>query len=156
MTTVDFYLCKIRSAYSFCTVLDASEICLGYVGLKNCSLQDLQDGLKVVINHESKISTLVHDCRFDMTRFSQDAPSHAFTITGGTAEVENCSIVFDNFDSVGLSLHSLGVAKIDGVRVATPNSASRAMAIGEGVVLSENTKQLVNDVEIVGMRVGKN
>lgn len=70
-------------------------------------------------------------------------------------QVENCNIHFDNCDSVGLSLHSLAMAQIDGVRVVTTDLSDRALAIGEGVVLSENLKQNVTDVEVTGMRIGK-
>ena len=93
MTTIDFYLCLLKDAISFCTVMNAAMISDGYIGLKNCTFHGVQDGLKLVISHESRINSVVHDCHFDMTRYSPNEPSHAITITGGTAEVKTPMIL---------------------------------------------------------------
>ena len=69
-------------------------------------------------------------------------------------QVRNSRIQFDNFDSVGISLHSLKHANIDGVQMDTLAEASRALALGEGLVLSENLRVSVQRIDVTGFRLG--
>lgn len=50
---------------------------------------DLQDGLKIIVHHESNLVATMIGCQFDLIKYDQDCPSHAFSMTGGTTQVGN-------------------------------------------------------------------
>lgn len=57
-------------------------------------------------------------------------------------------------DAVGFSLHSLRKANIEMNLIETCSEQSRALALGEGIVLSENQAVNLISTEVVGMRIG--
>jgi hypothetical protein len=64
--------------------------------------------------------------------------------------VVSCS----HIDTVGLSLHSLRRAEIDKNLIECRTETSRALSLGEGVVLSENATSIIAATEVMGFRFG--
>lgn len=75
-------------------------------------------------------------------------------MTGGSCHVSRNVIFSDHIDAVALSLHSLTSAEIATCLIETSDSNSRALAIGEGIVLSDNSNTSIANVKITGMRIG--
>ncbi len=92
---------------------------------------------------------------FPKTRQSDsNAPSHALSMTGGSCLAQNNLFYSATADTTGVSLHSLRRAELEMNLVESSEEGPRALALGEGVVLSENISAAVVGTDVVGLRTG--
>ncbi len=84
--------CYVSDLFSFLTVIAPGEVTRGVVTVVDSVLYDLQDGLKVAVHHGSSVAVHVVGCQFEMRLCDPAAPSHAFSMTGGSCLVR-CTTV---------------------------------------------------------------
>lgn len=146
--------CCVNELYSFITVITPEEKTSAIITVADSVFYDLQDGLKIIVHHESNLVATMIGCQFDLIKYDQDCPSHAFSMTGGTTQLQGNMIYCSHLDSIGFSLHSLKRVDIDMNLIETGAEIPRALALGQGVVLSENLNVNISSTEIIGLRIG--
>lgn len=77
----------MSDAFSLCTVISPDEITSARVIVEDTVMYDLQDGLKIVVHHQSLSRVDIKRCQFELTQVDEQLPSHAFSLTGGEANV---------------------------------------------------------------------
>ncbi len=75
-------------------------------------------------------------------------------MTGGSCLAQNNLFYSATADTTGVSLHSLRRAELEMNLVESSEEGPRALALGEGVVLSENISAAVVGTDVVGLRTG--
>jgi hypothetical protein len=111
--------------------------------------------VKIVVHHASTVACHIVCCQFEMTKQDEDLPSIAFSMTGGSALVQNCVIYGGDSspaDFVGMSLHSLRRAEVEMCLVETSSELDRRVVLTEGLVISECLVAVVAGVEVAGAR----
>jgi len=153
---VNLEACYVHEMFSFLTVISPDEVTRGVVTLVDSVLYDVQDGVKIVVHHASTVAVHAICCQFEMTRHEEEAPSHAFSMTGGSALAQNCVVYGGDAgtaDFVGFSLHSLRRAEMEMCVVETSAENSRQTVLAEGLVVSECLVAILAGVEVIGARI---
>lgn len=152
--TITVESCYASDLFSFITVISPEEVSSAVIAVINSVFTELQDGLKMIVHHSSNIAVSLAGCHLELLQYSPEVPSHGFSLTGGTARIYGNLIFCQNLDSVGFSLHSLRRADIEVNMVESSRDEPRQVALGQGIVLSDNITVNLASTEAVGMRVG--
>ena len=152
--------CYVSDSLSFCVVLAPELKCAVNMTVLNSLFIHVQDGIKVILHHESPGPPIVQvrGCHFELSAYRTEdgSPSIAFCQTAGNVILENNYINMLSHDvlSTGFSLHSLQSAKLTMNMIKSTTEVPRQFSISQGIMITECLKTEIESTEINGMRVG--
>ena len=152
--------CYVSDSLSFCVVLAPELKCSVNMTVLNSLFIHVQDGIKIILHHESPGPPIVQicGCHFELSAYRTEdgSPSIAFCQTAGIANLENNYINMLSHDvpSTGFSLHSLQSAKLTMNMIKSTAEVPRQFSISKGIMITECLKTEIQSTEINGMRVG--
>ena len=152
--------CYVSDSLSFCVVLSPELKCFVTMTVLNSLFIHVQDGIKIILHHESPGPPFVHirGCHFELNAYRTEdgSPSIAFCQTAGTVHIENnyVNMLSHDVPSTGFSLHSLQLAKLTMNMIKSTTEVPRQFSISQGIMITECLKTEIQSTEINGMRVG--
>lgn len=111
-TNLHIMHCVVSNMHSFITVIEPDWEILTRVEIMGCSFIAMQDGIKIIVRHDSNVHVSLAQVEMELIILDEDLPSHGVSMTAGSLDMRNSSIEATHPDFVGLSLHSLKIANI--------------------------------------------
>ena len=154
--SLEFNSCYINEAYCVLTVPSNSynwkDI---FILVRNCSVNDVQDGLKVICDKKSAISMQVIGCDFDMCLYSEEEPSIAVQCDNSSKlSIKDCNVKFCHAQGTGISANNVKELILSSCYVYTDKEVEKKLSTTTCVFVQSVDTTVFDNCNFSDARIG--
>ena len=145
-----------RDMFSVVTVLETGDSQAENISLvmDGCEVEDVQTGVHLSLSTSCAICHITC-CNITLVLYDQDAHMNAVEVDGGKiVTADNNNIFFKHIDGKGFCIKNVDEATLVRNCVKTTNAVDRKLAVGEAVVIDNVEKAVLDNLHILGFRIG--